>query len=166
MAIPKAIADALNKQFNEELNSAYLYESMMADFLAKKLPGFAVWMTKQAEEEREHAEKILRYLDDNGERVYHAAIPAPQTEWQNPLAMIQAALKHECYISRCIHDLVRLSRKEDDIATENFLSWFVIEQVEEEAAAQNLIDKIEMVDNNSLGLYQLDKEVAMRAHGN
>ena len=162
MAISKTMADALNKQFFEELNSAYLYESMVADFLAKKLPGFALWMTKQAEEEREHADKIMRYLDDQGERVYHAALPAPQTEWPSPLAIVQAALEHECPISKCIHDLVRLARKEDDIPTENFLAWYVEEQVEEETNAQTLIDKIEMVGNNPLGLYNLDKEVAMR----
>lgn len=162
MAISKTMSDALNKQFNEELNSAYLYESMAADFHAKNLPGFAVWMTEQAGEERMHAQKIHHYLDENGERVFYAAIPEPQAEWKSPLDTINAALGHEKFISKCIHDLVRLARKEDDIPTESFLGWYVNEQVEEESTAQSLIDKLEMVGDNRFGLYQLDKEVSTR----
>jgi len=162
MAISKMMSDALNKQFNEELNSAYLYESMAADFYAKNLPGFAVWMVEQAGEERLHAQKIHQYLDGNGERVFYAAIPEPQAEWKSPIDAIKGALGHEKYISKCIHDLVRQARKEDDIATENFLGWFVTEQIEEETSAQSLIDKLEMVGDNRMGLYQLDKEVSAR----
>jgi len=162
MALSKTMRDALNTQFNEELNSAYLYDSMAADFYAKNLPGFATWMTLQAGEERMHAEKIHRFLDENGERVYYAAIPEPQAEWKNALDAMKAALEHEKYISKCIHDLVRMARKEDDIATETFLGWYVTEQVEEESSAQSLIDKLEMVGDNKFGLYQMDKEVSTR----
>jgi len=162
MAITKTMSDPLNKQFNEELNSAYLYQSMAADFYSKNLPGFAAWMTAQAAEERHHAEKFHHYLDENTERVFYAAIPKPQAEWKSPLDAIKAALAHEKHITKCIHDLVRLSRKEDDVATENFLSWYVSEQVEEESSAQSLIDKLEMVGDNKVGLYQLDKEVSTR----
>jgi len=162
MALSKTMSDALNKQFNEELNSAYLYESMAADFYAKNLSGFAAWMTLQAAEERMHAEKFHRYLDENSERVFYAAIPEPQAEWKSPLDAIKAALAHEKYITKCIHDLVRLARKDDDIATETFLGWYVTEQIEEESTAQSLIDKLEMVGDNRVGLYQLDKEVSTR----
>ena len=103
MAISKTMSDALNTQFNKELNSAYLYESMAADFYAGNLPGFAVWMTTQAGEERVHAEKIHHYLTENGERVYYAAIPEPQAEWKSPLAAIQGALAHEKFITKSIH---------------------------------------------------------------
>ena len=156
------MAQALNVQFNEELNSAYLYESMAADFYAKNLPGFAVWMTMQAGEERTHAEKIHRYLDGHGERVFYGALAEPQATWKSPLEAMNDALGHEKHISSCIHKLVREARKADDIATESFLAWFVDEQVEEEASAQSLIDKLEMVGDNKFGLYQLDKEVSVR----
>lgn len=162
MALTKDMAQALNKQFNEELNSAYLYESMAANFHAMNLTGFAVWMTAQANEERGHAEKFHRYLDDNNERVFYAAIPEPKAVWDTPMAAIKDALKHEQYISTCIHDLVRAARKEGDIATESFLDWYVSEQVEEEASAQQLIDKLDFIGENKIGLYQLDKEVSTR----
>lgn len=162
MGMSKTIAEALNEQFNEELNSAYIYEAVAADFYAKKLPGFAAWMTQQAAEERAHAEKIHRYLDDRGGRVYHKAMPEPQAEWPDAQAALEAVLDHERYISKCIHDLIRLVRREDDIASESFLDWYVMEQVEEEASAQALIDKLEMIGDNKLGLYQLDQEVSTR----
>jgi ferritin len=162
MAISKTMAEALNKQFNEELASAYLYDSMAADFYAKNLPGFAMWMTQQAAEERTHAVKIHRYLDEHGERVYYAAMGEPQAEWASPATAFEAALAHEKYISGKIHELVRLARKEDDIPTESFLIWFVNEQVEEESTTKSVLDKIEMVSDNKFGLYQLDKEMAAR----
>lgn len=162
MRISEKMAEALDKQFNEELNSAYLYQSMAADFYAKNLAGFGAWMDKQAAEERTHADKIHRFLDDRGSRVHHAALPKPQSEWEHPLDAMKAALKHEEYITQCIHDLVKLSRKEGDIATEVFLGWFVNEQVEEESSVQSLIDKLEMVGDNTFGVYQLDKEVSAR----
>ncbi len=162
MALTQKIIEALNIQFNEELVSAYLYDSMAADFRSKNLPGFAAWMTLQATEERTHAEKIHHYLDDHGARVHYKAIPEPQAEWESPLAIIRAALKHEQYISSCFHKLVTLARAENDITTETFLAWYVTEQVEEEATAQALIDKLEMIGDNTFGLYQLDKEVSTR----
>jgi ferritin len=162
MAISKQMSDALNKQFNEELNSAYLYQSMAADFYAKILPGFAGWMTRQAAEENEHAQKFHHYVDEQGGRVFYAAIPEPQAEWKSPQDAFKAALAHEKHITKCIHDLVRLARKEDDLATENFLAWFVKEQVEEESSAQSMIDKLDRVGDNKFGLYQLDKEASTR----
>ena len=165
MTLTKTMAEALNKQFYEELYSSYLYESMAADFAYKNYPGFANWMTIQAAEEKMHAEKIKIYLEDSAERVVFPALPAPQQEWKNPLDAMKAALAHEQHITGCIHDLVRVARKEDDIATETFLSWYVTEQVEEEANAQTLIDKLEMVGDNKVGMYQLDQEVSTRQQG-
>jgi len=162
MAISKSMAEALNGQFNKELISAYLYESMAADFYAKNLHGFAIWMTAQAAEERSHAQRIHRYLNENDERVFHAALPEPQSTWETPLEALVATLGHEKYVTKCIHDLVRSSRREDDIATEIFLGWYVTEQIEEEATAQGLIDKLKMIGDNKVGLYQLDKEVSTR----
>jgi len=162
MAISKSMTEALNRQFNKELNSAYLYESMAADFNAKNLHGFAAWMTAQAAEERSHAQKIHRYLNENDERAFYAALPEPQSTWNTPLEAFEAALAHERYISKSIHDLVRSSRREDDIATETFLAWYVTEQIEEESSVQGLIDKLKMVGNNTIGLYQLDKEASTR----
>jgi len=162
MAISSSMTESLNEQFNKEVDSAYLYESMAADFNSKNLHGFASWMTVQAAEERSHAQKIHHYLNENDERVFYAALAKPQPSWETPLQAFEAALGHERYITKCIHDLVRSSRKEEDIATETFLGWYVTEQIEEEASAQALIDKLKMIGDNKIGLYQLDKEASTR----
>ena len=162
MALSKKMTDALNKQFNEEMNSAYIYMSMAAWFHSVNLGGFAAWMTKQYGEEMEHAEKFHRYLDSQEERVYYQAMAEPQGDWDSPLAAMKDALKHEKYISGCIHDLVKLARSEGDIPTELFLGWYVDEQVEEESNASSVIQKLEMVGDNKIGLYSLNKEMGMR----
>ncbi len=80
--ISKNMQDAINEQINKELFSAYLYLSMAAYFEDKNLPGFAHWMTLQAQEEQEHAMKFYAFLNDRGGRVLLKAIDAPQTEWK------------------------------------------------------------------------------------
>jgi ferritin len=154
---------ALNKQVNEEINSAYIYAAMSADFAARNLDGFAAWMDKQAREELGHAAKIKSFLYDRNGRIYLDTLQAPQGEWKSPKDAMQAALKHEQYISQCILDLVKTAREENDTPTEVFLGWFVSEQVEEEDSVQSVLDKLEMIGDNPVGLYNLDREMGMRS---
>lgn len=156
------LVKALNNQVNEELKSAYLYASMAADFFHKGYPGMALWMTSQYKEEMEHGIKIHRYLDERGERVFYQDMPAPQASWETPRAAFEAALKHEKYISGCIFSLTKQARACEDISTEVFLQWFVNEQVEEESSVQAILDKLDMVGDSKMGLYQLDKELGAR----
>ena len=162
MKLSKAMAEALNGQVNEEINSAYIYASMSTDFADKNLDGFAAWMNKQAAEELKHAEKIKSYLYERNSRVRLGALKAPQTEWKSPSDAMKDALKHEQYISDCILKLTETAGKEKDTATEVFLQWFVSEQVEEEASVQNVLNKLAMTGDSSVGLYNLDRELGMR----
>lgn len=158
MSISKRMSEALNKQFYEEFNSAYVYNSMSAYFLHKSLDGFSTWMKKQAGEEERHAARIHQYLNNHAERVFYAKLPEPRAEWTNPTEVFENSLKHERHISKCIHDLVRLAREDKDLSTESFLDWYVQEQVEEEASVQVILDKLKMVGDSQLGLFLLDKE--------
>ena len=162
MSISRTMYEALNKQFNEELNSAYIYDSMAAYLMGGNLAGFSSWMNMQASEERMHAEKIRSYLNEQNERVYYAALEKPKAEWSSTIEVFRDALKHEQHISNCIHKLVHLARSEKDLPAEMFLAWFVNEQVEEEANAQSVIDKLMLVGESNLGIYLLDKEIARR----
>jgi len=163
MDLSDTMAKALNRQGNEEINSAYIYASMAADFSAKNLNGFAVWMEKQAQEELGHAAKIKSFLYERGSRIFLDTLNAPRSEWKDPKDAMETALKHEQYISKCILDLVKQARKEEDTATEVFLQWFVSEQVEEEESVRTVLDKLDMVGDNSVGLYSLDREMGMRS---
>lgn len=160
--IKKKLEEAINKQINEELYSAYLYLSMATHFDDVNLPGIAGWMKAQAREEVEHAMRFYHYLTERGGRAVLQAINAPQSEWASPLAAFQDALKHEEYITSCIHNLVDLAASEKDHATVNMLQWFVAEQVEEEATAAEIVEKLKMIGDQGHALYMMDKELGAR----
>lgn len=154
---------ALNKQINEELFSFYMYLSIAAYFHGLNLEGFAKWMHMQSGEENIHAMKIFHYLYERGGEVKLTALAEPPTEWKSPLAAFEDAYKHERHISECIDDLMNLAIKEKDHATENFLQWFVAEQVEEESNADRIVRSLKMIGDNTAALFMLDREMAQRA---
>lgn len=160
--LSKKLQSALNDQINAELFSAYLYLSMSNWFKAQNLEGFASWLQVQAQEEVGHAMKIYGYLHDKGAAVELKQIEAPQKSWKSPLAAFEDAYKHEVYISGRINDLADLAVAEKDHATNVFLHWFVEEQVEEEASAFAVVEKLKLVATHPSGIYMLDREMASR----
>jgi len=160
--LSEKMQDALNGQLNAELYSAYLYVSMAAYFESINLPGFANWMHVQAQEEVSHAQKFYTYINERGGRVFLRPIDGPPAEWDSPLAVFEAAYAHEQKVTGLIGDLVNLGASECDHATNVFLQWFVTEQVEEEASADEVVKKLELVGDVAGGLYMLDKEMGQR----
>lgn len=156
------LCQALNKQINAELYSSYLYLSMSAWFETKSLAGFANWMRVQAEEENFHAMKMFNYVHERGGKVVLDAIEKPDSEWQNPLAVIAAVLKHEEMVTGLINDLVDVSMGVRDHAGTYFLQWYVEEQVEEEANVGTLLERMKMVAEDSAALFAMDMELAKR----
>ncbi len=165
MEISKKMAEALNGQINAELYSAYVYLSMSAYFESVDLPGFAAWMNSQAQEEVAHAMKIYAFIHERGGRVSLGAIDGPQTEWDNPLAVFEAAYKHEQHVTSLIHDLVTLAIAEKDYATKNMLDWFVDEQVEEEATASEIVAKLTRIGGEGPALLMMDAQLGARKSG-
>jgi ferritin len=161
--IGKKMQDALNEQINKEMYSSYLYLSMAAAAEAWNLKGFAHWMEKQANEESEHAEKLYKHLVDRGGRVLLKAIDAPPTEWKSPLAMFEEVYAHEQKVTGMIHNLVALARGENDYPSEVMLHWFVSEQVEEEANASEVVEKLKRIKDSANGLMMLDHALGARA---
>lgn len=161
--IGKKMLDALNEQINAELYSAYLYQAMAAHFVAGNLKGFAHWMDLQAKEEQAHARKFYDFLLDRGGRVTLKAIAAPPAEWKSPLQIFEESYAHEQKVTGLIHKLVDLARAENDHAAEVFLAWFVTEQVEEEANASEIVEKLKMVKEHPQGLLMLDAQLGQRA---
>jgi len=155
--------DALNEQINAELYSAYLYQAMAAHFAAGNLKGFAHWMDLQAKEEQAHARKMYDFLLDRGGRVTLKAIAAPPAEWKSPLAIFEESYAHEQKVTGLIHKLVDLARAENDHAGEVFLAWFVSEQVEEEANASEIVEKLKMIKDHTQGLLMMDGHLGQRA---
>ncbi|WP_336359199.1 ferritin [Haladaptatus sp. ZSTT2] len=163
--LKEPLESALNEQINAELRAEYLYLSMAAYFEDEGLPGFASWMRAQSEEEHAHAMRIYDYVLDRDGRVRLEGIDAPQSSWESPQAAFKAAYDHEVMVTGLIDDLVALAREENDNATENMLQWFVAEQVEEEATAQGIIDKLRHVGDDGPGLLMIDQELGNRGAG-
>lgn len=156
------ILTELNKQLNAELYSAYLYLSMSAHFESMSLKGFANWMRVQTQEEMTHAMKFYTYINERGGKAIMAAIDGPPTEWPSPLAVFDETLKHEQKVTSLINNLVNLAIAESDHATNNFLQWFIAEQVEEEASAGEVLDQLKLVKDSPEALLLLDRELGTR----
>lgn len=160
--LDKKMEKALNGQIVAELYSAYLYLSMAAWFESQGLGGLGAWMRVQFQEEQFHAFKMFDYVNERGGRVTLGAIDAPQTEWDSPLAIFEHTLAHEQKVTGLINGLVGLAHELSDHASDNFLRWFVTEQVEEEGTADRIRHQLELIGDNGQGLLMLDKELGAR----
>ncbi|MDD3626860.1 MAG: ferritin [bacterium] len=160
--INKKIEEAINKQINAELYSAYLYLSMGAYFGAMNLPGFENWMKVQAQEETFHAMKFFNFVNERGGRVILEAIDKPEVEWDNPVAVFEEVYKHEQHVTDLINKLMDLAIKENDHATRVFLTWYIDEQVEEEANASSLLEKLKMIGDSKNGVFMMDHGLSKR----
>lgn len=156
------IQSALNVQINEEIHSAYIYLAMAAESDRLGLPGFSNWFKQQYSEELAHADRFFNYILERGGEVKLTAIEGPKIANETPLALFEKSLAHEQHITGCIFKLKDMARAESDHATDNFLEWFVAEQVEEEAATRSVIDQLKLVDGNPSGLFMIDRELGAR----
>ena len=160
--ISKKMVQALNKQVNNEIYSAYLYLSMSSYTNYLGLKGAANWFMVQYQEEMVHAMKIYDYVNSQGNHAQLAAIAAPPTEYGTLLSMFEQTLKHEQFITNCINELMDLAIKEKDHATQIFLQWFVTEQIEEEGNDNDIIAKLKLVGDSPQGLMMIDRDLAAR----
>ncbi|WP_461463137.1 ferritin [Methanobrevibacter sp.] len=162
--VNEAMEKALNKQLNAELYSGYLYLSMAAYFEDNDLAGFANYMRVQALEEQDHAMKFYDYIIRRGAKVTLTEIEAPQTEWDGVIPAFEHVLEHEKMVTGLINDLVDLAISQKDHATNNFLQWYVEEQVEEEENAMENLAKVKLADGNPEILYKINEELSQRKH--
>jgi ferritin len=162
MEINSKITKAINKQINAEFYSSYLYLAMAAHFGARNWLGFANWMKIQSKEENTHAMKLYEYVLDRGGAVVLDDIKAADTAWKTPLEVFEAVYEHELKVTALLNDLLKLSRQEGDAATEFMLKWFIDEQVEEEAHAKQIVDKLKLIKDSANGLFMLDHELGER----
>jgi len=160
--LSKKIENAINKQINAELWSAYLYLSMSAYFESINLGGFATWMRVQAQEEVSHAMKFYNHIIERRGRVLVSAVAAVPTSWKSPLHAFDEAFKHEQKVTAMIENLANIATTEKDYAATSMLKWFHDEQVEEELQTDTIVQKLKMVEKSTGGLFMLDRELGKR----
>lgn len=158
----KQVADLMKDQVNKEFYSAYLYLDISNYYYEKNLDGFGHWFMLQAKEEQQHALKILKYLQDNNEKVKLETIPAPEFNFTNLREPLVATLMHEQYVTGLIHAISKKARESDDFRSYQFMEWFVAEQGEEEKNTSDLIAKYDLFGDDPKGLYLLNNELGGR----
>lgn len=154
----------LSHQINKELFSAYLYLEFNNILQDKGLKGFAHWFMVQAQEERDHAMLFYEYLHHNNQKATLNPIEKPETTVSTVMEILEASLAHEEFITASINDIYEVALREKDYRTKEFLDWFVKEQGEEEANVHDLIDNVNLLGEDSQGLYLLDRELAARVY--
>ncbi len=157
------LKNAINEQINAEIYSAYLYFSMASWFEAENYLGMASWMKLQAQEEMVHAMKLYDFVNDRRHKVDLLPVEGPKTSWSSPLEAFKDAFEHEKYVTSRFNHLMGLAREEKDYACEAFFQWFITEQIEEEAAADAIVAKLELMKDAKNALYLLDKELGGRS---
>lgn len=152
--------DALNGQIVAEIWSANLYLSMSFFFEGEGFTGFANWMKKQSQEEMSHAYIIADFVIKRGGKAVLGQIDAVPQSWESPLAAFENVYAHECKVSALINNLLELAKAEHDFASEDFLWQFVREQVEEEATASGIVDRLKRM--GATAIFNLDQEYGAR----
>ena len=158
------VSKLINEQIAKELYSAYLYLDFSVYYEREGLDGFANWYMVQAQEERDHAMLMLKYLQLNGEKVTLEAIDKPDKTYTSLMDPLKAGFEHEQYVTSLINTIYAAAYEAKDFRTMQFLDWFVKEQLEEEKNAEDMITKMELFGNDSKGLYSLDAEYAARIY--
>jgi bacterioferritin B len=139
----KNFADALNEQISNEFAASQQYIGAAVYYDAETLPQLAAFFYRQAVEERNHAMIMVQYLLDTDEEVRIPDIKSQQTRYDDVVGPVKMALEQEKRVSDEIFALFKLAREQGDYRAEQFLSWFVKEQVEEVKSMTDLLNVVE-----------------------
>lgn len=161
--LSKNIEVALNNQIRIEAESSQIYLSMACWAEVNGLEGIAQFMYAQSDEERAHMLKLIKYVNERGGHAQITDLKAPKTSYDAFQGMFEELYKHEIFVSNSINELVHITFAEKDYATHNFLQWYVAEQIEEEATAKSILDKINLIGDDKGGLYLFDRDIQQAA---
>ena len=161
--LSKSIEKELNKQIEIEAQSSQFYLSMASWAECQGFVGSSGFLYKHSDEERSHMLKLIHYVNERGGAAVIPALSKPDVTYPSLTNMFESLLKHEVSVSDKINKVVDLCLKEKDYTTHNFMQWYVAEQIEEEALARTIIDKLRMIGNDKGGLYLFDRDISSMA---
>ena len=157
--LSKNIEIALNNQIRIEAESSQTYLSMASWAETHGLEGISRFMYAQSDEERLHMLKLIKFVNERGGHAQVTDLKAPRTTYGTFQEMFEELYRHEIFVSESINALVHIALTEKDYATHNFLQWYVAEQIEEEAQAKLILDKINLFGDDKGGLYLFDRDI-------
>lgn len=152
----KNVEKVLVEQIEKEAYSSNLYLAMASWAENNGLKGTADWLYVQADEERLHMLKFTKYVNERGGKSVISAIQKPPAEFINVLELFTEVLKHEQFVSQSINDIVGVCYETKDFTTVSWIQWFVNEQIEEEASVQTILDKLHLLGEHNLYLFDRD----------
>ena len=150
---------ALNEQIKMEAESSQIYLAMASWAEVKGFEGIAIFMFKQSDEERQHMLKLVKYVNQRGGHAIISALEEPKLDYTSFRTLFRQLYEHEVKVSQSINMLVDIALTAKDYATSNFLQWYVSEQIEEEASAKVILDKIDLIGDDKGGLYMFDNDM-------
>ncbi|MCA0932168.1 ferritin [Lutimonas saemankumensis] len=159
--VSEIIEKALNHQIRIEAESSQIYLAMASWAEVQGFEGVASFMYAHSDEERMHMLKLVKFVNERGGHAEVSDLTKPPVSFGSFKEMFQKLFDHEVMVSQKINELVDITLKEKDYATHNFLQWYVAEQIEEEALARTILDKINLIGDDKGGLYLFDNDVKL-----
>jgi ferritin len=157
--LKQKIQDALNHQIKIEAFSSQIYLAMASWAETEGLGGTAQFLYKHSDEERMHMLKLVQYVNERGGKALIPQLEQPATGYESLTSLFTTLLNHEIMVSGEIDNVVDVCLSEKDYATHNFMQWYVSEQIEEEALARTIMDKLNMIGEDKGGLYLFDRDI-------
>ena len=157
--LSERMQEVLNKQVRVEAESSQIYLAMASYAEQKGLEGTSEFMYEASDEERMHMLKMFKYINERGGHAKVTELDGPELEFGSIKEMFETLFNHEVFVSQAINELVHIALEEKDYATHNFLQWYVAEQIEEEAQARTILDKINLIGDDKGGLYLFDNDI-------
>ncbi len=159
--ISEKLQNAINDQITAEMWSSNLYLSMSFYLQREGFDGFASWMRKQSQEELQHAYDLADYMTKRGGTVKVGKIDVVPQGWGSVVEVFEHVYQHECHVSELIDSLVNVASEAKDKASQDFLWGYVREQVEEEATAQGIVEKLRRCGDGA-GILYLNDQLGQR----
>jgi len=157
--LPSKVEKALNHQIEIEAESSQAYLAMASWAEVNGLHGTAAFLYRHSDEERMHMLKLIKFVNERGGTAVVPALDQPAKSFKDVRSVFETLFKHEVAVSAEINEVVDICLKEKDYSTHNFMQWYVAEQIEEEALARTVMDKLELIGNDKGGMYLFDRDI-------
>lgn len=153
------IIKALNEQISKESQASTNYLAAAAWCTSKGYDNSADFFFQQADEERAHMLKIFRYVCDMGAVPHAPSVNVGETNYDSLRAVFEMALESEMAVTAAINNIVNTARNEKDFRTENFMQWFVQEQIEEEFITRRAVELFDLMGEDKLAIFMIDERI-------
>jgi ferritin len=159
----KRVEYALNEQIRKEASSSQYYLAMASWAENNGLNGTAKFMYVHSDEERFHMLKLIKFINERGGKAEIPSIEQPPKDFDDLNKVFELLLEHEIVVTESINQLVDICLQEKDYSTHNFVQWYVSEQLEEEALARSILDKLRLIGGDKGGMYMFDRDLERAA---